>query len=250
MTRILVTSDWHLDAYTAGVSRFDELEAAVEASVGEATSREVSAYVFCGDLCDPDSGSISFRCAELAFATATALERANIRSYWLVGNHDVIENGSGLSTLHALRALGLNRPCLTTVLARPGLESIRTAELLFLPYAASSDRYDPRDVARTTVEELGKKEEPPHLVVFGHLTIPGIVPGEETTEMGRGRDMVFPYEELCAYGGPITLVNGHYHSRQAFTPKGGQHPIHIPGSLAQLTFGETHSPAFTLIDLE
>jgi DNA repair exonuclease SbcCD nuclease subunit len=78
--------------------------------------------------------------------------------------------------------------------------------------------------------------------VAGHLSVPGVVPGEEVTEMPRGRDIRFPIE-ACA--GVDLLMNGHIHRRQV-SPDG----VVIPGSLAKLTFSEEeNTPGFLIIDV-
>ena len=109
--------------------------------------------------------------------------------------------------------------------------------VLALPYTTTEDEYDAREVAL---------KHPDVDLVVGHLTVPGMQPGEETHEMGRGRPMVFPVEETKH----VMRMNGHYHRRTIFTPECGGTPIIIPGSLARLTFSEEgNNPGFLVVEV-
>lgn len=99
--KILVTGDWHLDARTAGFDRFEDLRSAVDWTVAFAAAAGVDLYVNLGDLCDPDT-TRSHRAVGLACETAAALARHGIAQVWLAGNHDVIEDGTGSTTLAPL----------------------------------------------------------------------------------------------------------------------------------------------------
>lgn len=217
------------------MDRFDELRRAVEQTVNHAIEQEVDAYIFAGDLTDPDSGSRVFRCVETAIFAASKLKEAGIPSLWVAGNHDVIEDGRGGTTLAPLFGIenGIIRvaecPQLVTFLGLPSIVA--------LPFTASCRAYDAAAKARELLEEHGDIAG----IVVGHLSVPGVIPGEETTEMPRGRDVLFPIEEVR--GRELLLINGHYHRRQR-TADG----IWIPGSLARLTFGEEdHTPGYLVL---
>lgn len=231
--KILCTSDWHLDWVSMGVSRFDEVSRAVDKTVEEAVRRRVDLYLFTGDLCDPDSGTSVFRCAAKAIEVAKRLAAEEIQSVWVVGNHDVLEDGSGDTTLTPLKETGY-----AVVFDKPAFMRVNsTTHLLALPFTASSHGYDPA----AFVKEHRQFFEGPWIVA-GHLMVPGVVPGEETLEMPRGRDVVFPIEE-CS--GAALMINGHYHRRQK-SPGG----VVIPGSLARLTAGEQHhEPSFLVLEV-
>lgn len=232
--RVLVTSDWHPDWVTFGVPRFDEVERAVDKTVETAIKEKCQFYFFLGDLCDPDSGPVVFRCVDLAIRTALRLARHDIRSMWLVGNHDVIEDGSGTSTLLPLREI---HPLVELHDEPKNFEEEGVADFLVLPFTPTSHTYDPREHVNFFTKLRGKG------IVLSHLSCPGIVPGEETETMPRGRDVMLPLVEINKR--PDTIVfQGHYHERQS-------HGIlHIPGSLARLTFSHVdYNPSFLVVDL-
>ena len=110
--KVLLTSDFHLDFITAGVDRYTDVCNSVDETVAAAIKEKVNLYIFLGDLCDPDTVR-SNRSIAKAVSVARELEASGIESWWLVGNHDVIEDGSGGHTMLALEAAGF------TVLDRP-----------------------------------------------------------------------------------------------------------------------------------
>ncbi len=260
--KILVSSDWHLDHVTAGVSRFDELSNAVRQTLDWAVQRKVDVYLFTGDLCDPDSGPIVFKCMEEVLFAVRYLKTHGIASVWLAGNHDVIEDGSGkttLSPLNAISGMGLSsagftlKPGQVFVVEQPAgivLESAAGERMGFvgLPYAATSHAYDPAEKAKLLMAQVNVDD----YIVAAHLNVPGKIPGEETLHMPRGREVMFPYYELEAIEHPrMHYVNGHYHQTDNFVPPRGKRAVAIPGSLARLSFGEqTNAPSALLMEFD
>jgi DNA repair exonuclease SbcCD nuclease subunit len=235
--KILHTSDWHADWRTAGVERYDEIERAVDQTVRAAIDEKVDRYVFTGDLCDPEDGPAALRAVSLAIGTAKRLADAKIQSWWVAGNHDVFEDGSGRTTLTPLRAL--DGGILVQV-----FEEYTFCDMgpdigcVALPFISAVNSDDVCKVLRVARPRLRKKT-----VVLSHLGVRGIIPGDETTEMPRGRDIYLPIEEID----PCWLVlQGHYHQAQTHVVDG--RTIHVAGSLARLTFGEEgHSPSYQIV---
>lgn len=245
--KVVISSDWHPDHTTHGVSRFKEVRDAAHCTVDRAIAEGAGLYVFTGDLCDPDSGSVVFRCVELAIEIAMRLALKNIKSVWIAGNHDVIEDGTGDTTLTPLRALA-NYTRNVSVCERPTMFRIDqiacpgAANLLCLPFTATSHAYDV-DAALVEMASHIRPDTRHQTIVAAHLNIAGVVPGEETTEMARGREIWLPVETAKEVAGYV--VCGHYHRRQQ--TKDG---VWIPGSLAQLTFGEEgNQPSFLILNL-
>lgn len=240
--KILATSDWHLDAYTAGYDRHDDVCAAVDVVVAAAIKLGADLFLFLGDLCDPDP-SRAPRCAAKAIEVAERLARAGIRSRWLVGNHDVIEDGSGTSTLEPLARLGEIRGDFR-VYSRSSIEALGSdLTVLALPYVPRAAAYDPaawlRGVAGTEGVRLGR------VLVLSHLNCPGIVPASETKEMPRGREVWLPLDFIReTWGDRALILSGHYHRGQV-TPDG----VVVVGSLARLTSGEERNdPGYLVIE--
>lgn len=234
----VVSSDWHLDRVTMGVSRFDEIATAIDDTMSLAEEEEVDAYFFLGDLSDPNCGSVAYRITHYLLKMALRLKRAGIEFHALMGNHDPIEDGSGRSTLTPLRALAeeydgifVHEEPWKHVWMKHG----NPVNMIFLPHSPISRPYDPEDFVK-------RVWDPKRLnVVAAHLTIPGILPGEESNELARGRDTIFPLE---ATKDAALRLNGHYHQTQVFDG------IHIPGSLARLTASEEkHKPAYFLLEV-
>jgi DNA repair exonuclease SbcCD nuclease subunit len=239
-SKILHTSDWHLDWRTVGVARFDEVRAASRQTVEAAIRQKVDLYAFTGDLADSDGGTGVLRCVEVAIEVATLLSNAGIESCWVAGNHDVVEDGTGLTTLSPLRALGFGS--MVRVFEQPRVAEVDDCALLALPYPAATNPYDPVAFVREAKALRGFEK----VVVLTHLQVEGAQLGEETTDMPRGRDVRFPHEE-CGLG--WTILAGHYHKRQTIA-RPGLPPVHVVGALARLAFGEqSNTPSYSIIEL-
>jgi DNA repair exonuclease SbcCD nuclease subunit len=235
--RILHTGDWHLDKSTAGVARFDDVARAAQQTVDHAIREKVDLYCFTGDLADPDSGPVVLRCAELAIDLAVQLSDAGIPSWWIAGNHDVCEDGTGTTTLSPLRKLRSE----VRVVERPIVCRGAAMTSILLPYPSMADAYDP-------IEFVAEADVAEGLPVFvaGHLTqLEGVVPGEETNEMPRGRGIPWP---VVTCDPSWLIAGGHWHDRQVVKVAGRQ--FHVCGSLARLTFGEERNePSFNIYEL-
>lgn len=245
--KILTTSDWHLDASTAGFARFSDLCAAVDQTVETAIKERVDLYLFLGDLCDPD-GNRAPRCVAKAIQAAQLLRNKMITSRWLVGNHDVIEDGSGTSTLSPLAAASTavghsdGSPSWVAVVDRPAIEQIDGVTFLWLPFVPRCAGYEAAEEVKTAVLQDEAAER--GVVVAGHLSIVGQTPGSESQELARGRDLWLPTGAIRERWPRALVLNGHYHRAQK-DPRG----VLIPGALARLTFGEEdHEPGFFIVD--
>lgn len=243
--KIVVSSDFHPDVVTMGIPRFSEVEAAVRQTVAHAIAIEADAYLFLGDLVDPDSGGATSRAQALIIEVAIECIENQIDFIAIAGNHDVHEDGSGATTLTPLAAVAKRLQAgdwEIHVAETPKLVDLGgDVSILCLPFTPSSHGVD---LAEATTRLWPRDRR---VIVASHLTVPGVMPGEETSEMPRGREVGYPFAETVK---AHVRINGHYHRRQDFDPKDGGPPIIIPGSLARLTFGEeNHVPSFLCLEL-
>lgn len=232
--KLLVTSDWHLDAVTAGLERFGDIDRAARAAVQKALEIEADRFVFLGDLCDPDT-TRSHRAIAYAIAVERLMREKGLESWWLTGNHDVIEDGTGTSTLTPLKAAGakvFDSP------AHFGQEG-GGVQVIVLPFTPRSHAYSPEDYVRSCVDHGTRR-----MLVLGHLNIEGIGPGSETTDLPRGRDVFLPLTAIRERWPGAVVLNGHYHRGQEFNG------VFVPGSLARLTFGEEDNlPGYLIVEV-
>lgn len=238
--KLLVTGDFHPDVSTMGVSRFEEIRSVLFDQILPAIDKDpIDAFIFAGDLCDPDSGPIVFRILEMALAFAKQLELREVEQLWIAGNHDVIEDGSGATTLTPMLAIESDT---IHIHEQPRVVTLKNyLKVISLPFVATHKDYDPVSIVMEGLKDHRKGVGNP-VAVVGHLNIPGVIPGEETTEMPRGRSVRFPIE-ACQEAD--LLLHGHYH-RQQRTESG----IWIPGSLCRLTFGEEeYEPAYLRMEI-
>lgn len=236
------SSDWHLDQSTAGVDRFDDVCAAIDVSVEAAIDMQADAYLMCGDLTDPNTVR-AHRAVGKACEVDQRLSRARIRRLWLPGNHDVVEDGSGMSTMEALKWTGGDDRT-NHVMSEPGVFGFQNCKnqhqcnIIHLPFTPSSHPYDPDEFIRS----VGDCAEP--VLILGHLNLEGISAGSETLDMPRGRDMFWPLDAIKECFPNAIMVGGHYHTPQDF--KG----VHIIGSMARLRFDERdNTPGYMVLEL-
>lgn len=244
MSLLLQSTDWHADARSSGVDRFDDVAEAVAQTVKVAREEKVNLYLFTGDLCDPDDGPRALRAVQLAIETAVELRDAGIDSWWLRGNHCCVNDGSDRSVLTPLSALGegvrvFDRPAVTLIPGRPRAHQ-GLAFAILLPYPGATHPYDPAEFVRKS------KAVDRVVLVAAHLTeISGIEEGEENREMARGKGVPFPLAECDP---SWLLLQGHFHVGQVF--ESGGRAVHIPGSLVRLTHTEAaHKPKFFLAEI-
>jgi DNA repair exonuclease SbcCD nuclease subunit len=245
--KFVVVSDLHLDKETLGVPRLPEVERALWQAASHAIEIEADAFFFLGDLTDPDSGGAAVKASRIAMDVAMQLGRNRcnhqgaIPSFWMVGNHDVFEDGSGLTTLEVMRPLFDEFH--VSLIDEPKLVEFGDVSLVFLPYTPVARGYDTAKAAKRMMSDARARGR---VVVASHLNIPGISVGEETNEMPRGREVMLPLEETS---GALFRLSGHYHTRQDFDPGDGGPPIHVVGSPAAYSFGEHDgvTPAFSVI---
>ncbi len=236
--KIVVFSDAHADAFTAGLDRFADVADACWAVVRAAISERADLVLFLGDLTDPDT-SRSHRAVALMAAIAFELRREGIEWRGISGNHDAVEDGSGSTTLSPLKAAGFGCHF------EPAIETVRGIEIVFLPYPPRSRSFDPQAFVHglSLSSMRGKRFGAP--VVAGHLMIRGADPGSESAELARGRDVFWPIQALREQLSPgALLLGGHYHRRQVVEG------VQIPGSLARLRFDEEYNaPGFLVCEL-
>lgn len=232
--KMLLTGDWHLDACTAGMSRADDLEAALKKVVKLAIDNDVDYFMFLGDLANPDAGSILIRVLDIALNAAGSLGDKGIESCWMSGNHCIIKDGGEFTSVTPLRHMPkahvITRPLLT---GRPAFG----CEIMFLPYCAKP--YDPEKFMQANPFTAKTR------IVLGHCTgAEGVKLGSETYDMSRGATLPFPLAE-CKRQRVTFMANGHWH-RQQVTESG----IHIPGTLERLRFDEQdNSPGVMIVEV-
>jgi len=233
--RIVVSGDWHLDTITAGVPRFTDIERAVNELSEYIIQNRANAFVFLGDLANPDSGSITIRAITVALRFAHKLAACGIPSIWIAGNHDVVDDSESRSTLTPLSILAhVIEPLPVLLPLSP------TVDGLFLPFPPRTAKYDPEERTRKLCAGRDKAKK---LVAFGHLSIVGAQMGSESFDMARGGDVLYPFAALDEDGVSMRF-NGHYHHRQETSG------VIMPGTLERLRFDEENNrPGWLTIEV-
>lgn len=238
--KILASSDWHLDAVTSGVERWDEIEAAIDHSVATAKAERVDLYVMAGDVCNPEA-----HCAPRAIAktieVAKRLDLVGIPSIWLAGNHDVVEDGHGTTMLTPLAESGVAY----AVFEEADSVIFNRTAIVGLPFTPKSHAYDPAtSIVSLAKQARGATDSAGSVVVLGHLHIEGIAAGSETKDFARGREVFWPMKIIRRELPDAVCIAGHYHEAQEHDD------VMIIGSLARLTHGEEDiEPSLLIVEV-
>lgn len=263
--RVLVTSDWHLDAVTAGVPRRDEVLAFAAKILNVAIEAKPDLFLHLGDWYTPGSMRDALYASDVARFIAAMQRCLSSRAVavYLAGNHDELDlfdrehpdlDPSGadpearfaVSTLSAALAF---RPERSEVCEEPRVVLLPGQwALLALPHCAPVMGIDYAAAIRAVVERKRNVLNPEaKWIVAAHLTIPGAMLGSESRELARGRDDLLPVDEIAKLS-PRLIVNGHYHRPQTVPSAAGD--IVIPGSPVRMTFAERDDlKGYLLIDL-
>lgn len=233
--RICLVSDVHIDRVTCGVSRFED----IWDSLTEIIKAEYDWLFFLGDWANPDN-----RLALRSSAAAVKFDDINDRpSYWITGNHDILEDGYGTHTLLSLQA---KYPF--NVFSKPRYLEENQFRLIALPYTARVNAYLPGDFIRETHSKIKDKDDPRPLIIIGHLDCEGITPGSEINEMARGREIFWPTKEIGACFPDAHCFGGHIHKRQVYNRNNCK--IQIVGSLSRLSFDEAENePGYCIVEI-
>lgn len=248
--KILLTSDWHVDAMTAGVSRFDEATRYVDELVRACATHDVDVVCFLGDAFDPGSMLEGCWSAFMVEAQHRLTKAARMGSVFITGNHDVIDASVPMSTLSPLARVAMLYKGIRCGEFGDDWRSMHVAEeptlvdafsggvaILALPYvsrgAVRSGYHRDAYVTALSAAKAAKARGTP-VVAIGHYALPGIVPGSEE-EMMRGRDIPIPAADLLDIGVDL-VVNGHYHARQTVVVDGLT--VEVVGAPTRFTFGE------------
>lgn len=237
--KLVITGDWHLDRMTAGFDRFDDVSRGIDATIFAAIKQRADLYVFLGDLANPHSVR-SHRAAAKAIESAIKLRDSGIESLWIVGNHDVIEDGSCTSTLSALAAAGF------VVASKPMWMSIGTSNkcVVALPHPAACAAYDPAEQIGKLHESIYQRGSAEIVLVAGHLSLPEATQGSESGEMARGRGYNWPVDEIKKHWPSAAIIGGHYHRGQSLSG------VTFAGSLERLAFDEAENdPGFLMLEV-
>lgn len=238
--KLLVSSDWHLDASTAGLQRFSEVRAFVDTLRGVIHEQRVDLFIHTGDLFDPGHLRESFYQSELLRMAAELNRAATCGSVWLSGNHDVLEDSGPVTTLSPLAALSRHWLMASPhhqldVAELPACYTRGPVALLCLPYVSRAAMDTPGfRSAWVDAFEQASSYAGGRLVVLSHLSLPNMHPGSEL-EMPRGREVDFPVELVLELK-PAVVLQGHYHARQVVNVRGLE--VQVVGAPVRFTFGE------------
>jgi DNA repair exonuclease SbcCD nuclease subunit len=245
--KMLVTSDWHADAVTNGIERYNEIESIALEMVKTAIEERVSVFVFAGDLCNPGLGGRTIMAISLASKVANMLDDVGIRSIWLAGNHDVVDVDYPLSSLMPLCTQGNSNINVAQVPMVVELAHV-PFRFLCLPYVSKylgARMYEHHNYVEALTAGFSAHDWK-YTIVVSHMTaldVTGLEVGTESNEFRYGKSYKLNLPSYLDRGVRL-VIQGHFHKHQRH---GG---LFVPGSLVRLGFGEEkHHPHYHILSI-
>ena len=216
MTNILIIGDPHIK-----VDNVPEVDLFVERISTLARDKNPDLVVILGDILH-DHERLHTIPLNKAYDFINKM-REIAKTYILVGNHDLINNGQFLSNLHWMNALKEWNN--VVIVDKINVEIIKNEKLIFVPYVYPGRFQE----ALNTVENDWKDAS----CIFAHQEFYGCKMGAIISEEGDKWDLSCP-----------NIISGHIHSNQKI-----QDNIYYPGSAMQNAFGESEKNIIAYIKL-
>jgi DNA repair exonuclease SbcCD nuclease subunit len=234
--KVAIASDSHYDLIDGELKRNDDIHRVFGDIISEVIEQKIPMFVHCGDLYttnNPTTQAIGY-----SINNFKRLQDAEVMSYVLVGNHDVISQFGKVSALEPLRACGYE---FVKVIDLPKIEKInKKVYFMFMPHVSKSrvvaNGYSNlEDFWERSVQDMfSQVPDGCFIYVFAHHNISGAVSGSESW-MIRGDEQSIP-NSIFENDKVRAVFNGHIHKPQAF--RKGKTTVVIVGSIECMNMGE------------
>ena len=234
--KILHFADTHIDAVQSGrwdpdtglpVRTMDflkSLDTIIDTAIGE----EVDIVLMAGDVYKDRNPTP--RHQEAFASRILRLEKAEIQTFLLVGNHDM----GASSTAHALTEFITWQPNFIQVVGDIYLHKSEAFDMVCLPWVHKSKLVIGEVIQQ--LEELIENMDPTTPNIFlGHCSVVGAQFSSERLVM-LGEDLMLPIKLLTESGFDYVAL-GHIHKVQDLN-KGHYPPVVYPGSIERVDWGE------------
>ncbi|MBI4816724.1 MAG: exonuclease SbcCD subunit D [Deltaproteobacteria bacterium] len=262
--RIVHTSDWHAGRVWKGISRLDELEAALASLATFVEDEHIDLVLLSGDVFD--SGAPAGEAERVVFRTLKRIGQSGARTVVIAGNHDNpvrIEAWGTLAELVGVHALGRPARAERGGVVRIDSRSGEPAIVAALPFASVRNLISARELAdsdtavhQTYADAMGSlfsalsesfRDDAVNLVV-SHTLVDGAaftrIEGSERP-VHLGESWATSPQMLPTAASYIAL--GHIHRPQALPSVAA--PAEYAGSPLQMDFGEAgEEKSFVLIE--
>jgi DNA repair exonuclease SbcCD nuclease subunit len=240
MSRILFISDCHYGLKSAGFDRTEEIHKVMMGAVDYAIDNSVDLFVHGGDLGHTSNPSSHIH--GLWVDIFLKLEEAKIHSFFMLGNHDIVNKKDNVyGSLAPLAELNLKY---VEAIVKPEIQDIYTFNVIFLPYISKAN------LDGKTLDQINEKfiDELPELVqptiVFTHLNPEGARLHDDFVFRPVHAVVpkrIFELENVCG------VFSGHIHKPQTVREQYPQH--YVVGSPITTDFGDDPKKKFFIIDI-
>ena len=241
MKKIGFISDLHIGLTTDNYDRTEEIIKVTLDFVKKCIRSKVDLVVFGGDIFHNNVPSEILITQFLR--VLNLLQKYNLKTYIMVGNHDAIASTDRMSCLDFVKKLKYY-PAINLISDIKCFKFCRTdigdTYLTFYPHITKAHiegtkyKRPQRYIDRKTEKIFKRVTEGVHHIVFSHLNVKGIIPGSEDNLLKKSA--VYLPDEIvnCEKSGYISplILQGHIHSKQVLDN------VHIVGSPVFVSFGE------------
>lgn len=233
--KIIVCSDTHYDVSDREIKRNEDVDKTFGEVIENAIENEVDIFVHCGDVFDnnrPTTDAIAMLIRQL-----NKLEEAEIKTFILVGNHDIISQNGRTSALEPIKAINYKY---IKVVEKPEVKKFKNGvTLLFMPHIAKAHLGGEdllmglQDFWEYKIKELLKKSTDT-VIGFAHHNIEGATSGSEAW-MVKGDEQILP-KSIFENRKIKMIFDGHIHKPQILKKKSCK--VVVVGSVECLNMGE------------
>lgn len=242
--KVVWSSDFHLGLKTDEIDRTPEIYSIFVQIIKHCAALKKKGdkviLVLGGDIFNNNNPSEYL--ISVLIKVLNGIKKYDIKTYFLVGNHDYISDPERLSCLSFLKEAKVGYPSITLVddikFMKVGVFDNGPLYFTFLPHIGKATVNDKAETVEDYINEkcnaiVKKVDRGSNHLVFSHLSIRGTFGGSEENLLRKSES----YLPDCFINTPIgydapTIVQGHYHS--AFVAGN----INVIGSPIYCSFGE------------
>ncbi len=226
---IAIFSDIHIHPHGLSIEKLEDCLKCFEWIYEESIKRKIPYMIFAGDLFH-DRHRINIFAYNKTYDILKKYAK-QIKSYYLVGNHDMFYKSS--RNVNSLKPFSE----LINVISNPQTVNFNSTSIDFLPYT----ELDPSE----EIKKIKKNKSP---ILIGHIAVSGAILNSIWGTRYKEDDLMenIPEISLKPLSGYQRVFLGHFHAKQQVTEN-----IEYIGSPLQLSFGEAmEKKGFIILNLD
>jgi len=204
--KLLITSDWHWYLTSGNLKRNDIIDTCNNI-VDIAIENKVGYFIHCGDVYHRNVITHQKRVKEF-IKLCNKLEKAEIFSFFLVGNHDEISRKEETHSLCVAQEVQYE---FVRIIDEPTFIPTQTCHFFFVPHVSEA-KHNGQKPADVTLEKWQERDKNRQHIVFAHTEIEGAVAGTENTMLAN-HGFTLP-KAIINDKNVVKVFCGHIHKHQ------------------------------------